>query len=283
MFLQLLTSRSDQNPLENDGTVTDPKNANAVALLLIPLIPAALPVLEVTDPVLLLKLAAPLVTAGVAVTLLILGLAAETKWHASDRVARPKVPAKILGALALGVTVSLLVLVHTDGGPVSAVTKGIIGTVLALLSFGLDPLKDKGLATAADREQLVVSTAAAKVADRLAVMQASVDGLGNYAAKAAISDVGAAITRLNAAVLLDPVRHRIARRHLGPMMDGVEQATQKFVKLWTITPDSYALLDFSALAAQVAAEFHRAAVAYAREGAEDLKVEAAVLRSLMTR
>ncbi len=51
-----------------------------------------------------------------------------------------------------------------------AVTKGVIGAVLALLSFGLDPLTDKGPATIGDRERYAV---AQKVSD----IHARLDGI----------------------------------------------------------------------------------------------------------
>ena len=281
MFLQLLTRRSKQNPLEADGTVKDPKNPNAVALLLIPLVPAAIPLLEASEPSTLLWLSAPLVAAAIAVWLLIIGLAAEAKWKASEIAARPRLPAKVLGALALGVTVSLLVLVHTDGPPVMAVTKGVIGAVLALLSFGLDPLSDKGLATISDRERYAVAQKVADIHARLDGMVGRVRVLHDSGALDVTLSVATAVRRLTQAVMLDPKHHRTARRHLGPMFDGAEQGAERFAALWTISPQPEAMAEFVALAGQLAAEFDRAAVAYAQAGAEDLKVEAAVLRGLI--
>jgi len=283
MFLQLLTRRSKQNPLEADGTVKDPKNPNAVALLLIPLVPAAFPLLEASEPVTVLWLSAPLVAAAMAVWLLILGLAAEAKWKSSEIAERPRLPAKILGALALGVTVSLLVLVHSDGPPMMAVTKGVIGAVLALLSFGLDPLTDKGLATISDRERYAVAQKVSDIHARLDGIVDKVRGLHDSGALDVTLSVASAVRRLTQAVMLDPKHHRTARRHLGPMFDGAEQGALRFAALWTISQKPEALAAYVALATQLAEEYNRAAEAYAQAGAEELKVEAAVLRGLIKR
>lgn len=283
MLLQLLSRRSNSNPLETDGTVKDPKNPNSVALLLIPLVPAAMPLLDAADPVRMLTLAAPIAAAAVAVGLLIIGLAAETKWKASDTIARPRIPAKILGAIALGVTIALLVLVHTDGGYGVAVTKGVIGAVLAALAFGIDPLKDKGLATISDRERFAVSTRVEEVRARLERIVKDIDCLENKTATEAAQVVASSVMRLTRAVMLDPKRHRMARRHLGPIFDGTEKSAGRFATLWTISPEPSALAEFDTLARQLADEFNRAAVSYAHAGADELKVEAAVLRDMIKR
>ena len=283
MFLQLLNRRSSPNPLETDGTVKDPKNPNAVALLLLPLVPAAMPLLEARDPVTMLWLSAPLVSAAIAVWFLSVGLAAEARWNDSETAMRPRLPAKILGALALGVTVSLLVLVHTDGGPIVALTKGILGAVLSLLAFGLDPLKSKGLATISDRERYAVAQKVADIHARLDGIVDRVRVLHESAALDVTLSVASAVRRLTQAVMLDPKHHRNARRHLGPMFDGAEQGAQRFAALWTISQKPEALAAYVDLATQLAEEYNREAEAYAQAGADELKVEAAVLRGLIKR
>jgi hypothetical protein len=268
VFLQLLTKNSDLNPHENDGTVKDPKNANSVALLLVALTPAALPLLDAHDPVTMLKIAAPLVCAAIAVWWLIKGLAAEDVWKESGSAEKPKVPFKILGCIALGVAAAALSLVHSTSGLTVAFTQGTIATVLALLAFGLDPLTNKGLDTPTDRLDHVLT---------------DVSSLDQEIATFATEDLIAAVNRLTHAVLLDPLRHRIARRHLGVILDGTEQSTLKFVTLWNTLPEPATLSDFVVLADQLAGEYNRAADDYARGGAVSLSVEASVLKDLIRR
>lgn len=242
-----------------------------------------MPLLNAADPVTMLTLAAPIAAAAVAVYLLNIGLAAETKWQQSETTARPRIPAKILGAIAMGVTITLLVLVHTDGGFGVAVTKGVIGAILAALAFGIDPLQDKGLATISDRERFAVSTKVDEVRARLELMVKDIDRLENKTATEAAQVFASSVMRLTRAVMLDPKRHRMARRHLGPIFDGTEKSAGRFSILWTISPDPGALAEFDALARQLADEFNRAAVSYAHVGADELKIEAAVLRDMIKR
>jgi hypothetical protein len=283
VFLQLLTKNSDLNPHENDGTVKDPKNANSVALLLVALTPAALPLLDAHDPVTMLKIAAPLVCAAIAVWWLIKGLAAEDVWKESGSAEKPKVPFKILGCIALGVAAAALSLVHSTSGLTVAFTQGTIATVLALLAFGLDPLTNKGLDTPTDRALLVVKPMVDSVHSRLDHVLTDVSSLDQEIATFATEDLIAAVNRLTHAVLLDPLRHRIARRHLGVILDGTEQSTLKFMTLWNTLPEPATLSDFVVLADQLAGEYNRAADDYARGGAVSLSVEASVLKDLIRR
>lgn len=228
-------------------------------------------------------IAAPIAAAAVAAYLLVTGLAAEAKWQQSETTARPRIPAKILGAIAMGVTIALLVLVHTDGGYGVAATKGVVGAILAALAFGIDPLQDKGLATMSDRERFAVSTKVDEVRARLELLVRDIDRPENQTATEAAQVLASSVLRLTRAVMLDPERHRMARRHLGPIFDGTEKSAGRFSTLWAISPEAGALAEFETLARQLADEFNRAADRYAHAGAGEFKLEAEVLRELIKR
>ncbi len=283
MFHQLLTRNTQTNRLEAEGAVKDPKNANSVALLLVAIMPAALPLLEARDPATLFTLVIPLVLAGLAVAMLIKGLAAETVWKDSDAALKPKYPFKIFGALTLGMTVAALILVHTSLGIVPAVTQGLIAAGLSALAFGIDPLKNKGLDTALDRDLLVLNPKLEALENRLEGIGAQMEATQEPLAIDASMRVAESIERLIRAIRLDPARHRIARRHFGVIFDGFERSSTQFSTVWATVQDKAALIDYLELSQQLAAEYNRAAEAYARGGTVNFGIESSVLKQLIKR
>ena len=89
------------------------------------------------------------------------GLLAEEAYEARSIARRPAIPRKIFGAATLGLGLGLAGI--ADGSLLHGVIFAGLGGLLHLMSFGLDPLKDKGLAAGqrfdADRAERAVREA----------------------------------------------------------------------------------------------------------------------------
>ncbi len=99
----------------------------------------------------------------------------------------------------------------------------------------------------------------------------------------AAEDFAAAVGRLNAAVLSDPDRYRLARRYLGQILPAAEEATAKFAALYRTTGAEAARAPFLELAGELTAAFDQAARDYMQATAAEVLVEAEVLRELLDR
>ena len=72
------------------------------------------------------------------------GAKAQAAFEARTTARRPAFPRKIFGAVLTGVGLMLAIL-SDGGGMVSAAGIGMIGALLALVAFGPDPLRSKGI------------------------------------------------------------------------------------------------------------------------------------------
>lgn len=283
MLLQYMTRNPDKTSLVSDETIKDPKNPISVTILLVAMTPAVMSVLETDDPLLMILGCLPLAVMGLAAWLLLRGLAAEVVWKESVAANKPKVPCKILGCVALGVTAVLLGLVHSSAGVLTVLVQGVLTTGLGLLAFGLDPLKSKGLETPQDRARAAAQTKVDNVRARMAALTEQARALDDDGIRIATGYVAEAVERYTEAVLLDPMRLRGARQHLGPLFNGAEQSIMRFITVWKISADKERFLDFLDLTEGLSSEYHRAADGIADAGAQIQKIESDVLRHLIKR
>ena len=99
----------------------------------------------------------------------------------------------------------------------------------------------------------------------------------------ATSDFSEAVARLNEAVLSDPGRYRLARRYLTQILPAAEDATDKFAVLYRTTGKAAAKAPFIELADELTSAFDQAARDYMQPTADEVLVEAEVLRELLDR
>ena len=173
------------------------------------------------------------------------GILAQEAYEARKVARRPAVPRKML---ASAITGAGLVMAGIAGhGFIEAIILGGLGVVLHAFSFGLDPLKDKGM----DGVDLFQTDRVARAVDEaekhLAAMSEAIKRAGDRALEARVERFQATARRLFRTVEEDPRDLTAARRFLSVYLLGARDATVKFADFYaqnqsTQTRDDYLLL-----------------------------------------
>lgn len=261
-------------------TPKDPHNQQAVNMLCIAILPLGTQFLNGNDPIWMIKMACVLAGFAGALWLIATGISIRKAFDAAPAAAAPRVPRKILGAVVMGMAITTLILLRE--GPLSqAAFYGLMGIVLSLLSFGLDPLRNKGLDTVAARDQFRAGTISEAAQARMSAMTDQIATLQDEELNAMMGGFGAVLTRMLLIMKDDPARMRALRVHLGVYLDGAEEATTRFAALYRGTRDANARADYMLLLCDLADEFEARGTQYAMDGKSKLDVQIDVLRSKM--
>ncbi len=157
------------------------------------------------------------------------GLVAEEAYDARTVARRPALPRKIFGSVLTGAGLGVAGL--QTGQVLPPVIFAALGAILHFLSFGPDPLRDKG-AEGVDPFQ---ATRVAKVIDEaeryLGDIAAAIDRLGDRPLSDRAAAFGATVARMVRTVEEDPRDLTAARRYLGVYLSGARDATVKFADL----------------------------------------------------
>ena len=205
------------------------------------------------------------------------GLRAAEAFAARTIARRPALPRKILGAGLTGLALALGRFAHhPDMAP--ALALGAAGVALHLLSFGLDPLQDKGTEGLdpfqTDRVARAVDTGEAHLmAMKDAILQA-----GDRALEARVSRFSETARGLFRSVESDPGDLTAARKFLSVYLQGARDATVKFAALYAHNRDAQARADYEALLTDLETTFAARTTALLANGHTDLDVEISVLR-----
>lgn len=270
------------NPMETDGTTKDPRNPQAVTILALPVLPLAWEAINAPNVEQMAWLVLPLILFAASFAALLKGLAEKAHYEAAISAKRPKIPFKILGCIGVAFGAAAMVAIK-DGTLVQCAQYGVAAGVLALLSFGLDPLRDKELDTVESRALHEMRDISNSLAQRFEVMQGEIDALGLPELSEQFAELGIAIELLSDAACDDPTRIRSLRRHFGPIFNGAEQATQSFARLYRTDPTPEALDAFNDLICEIEDEYHERARKFAQDGSAKLDVQSGVLRHMMKR
>jgi hypothetical protein len=210
------------------------------------------------------------------------GLKAEMAYQARKIARRPALPRKIIGAVITGLGLGLGAYdpAHGLAGPLIL---GLVGAVLHHLTFGPDPLSDKGMegidAFQQDRVARVVDTAEQYLTGmRAAILRARDDRM------AARVDLFIASAReLIRAVENDPRDLTAARKYLVVYLMGARDATVAFADLFGATRDAKAQSDYVALLTDLETNFTARTRSLIEGGRADLDLEIDVLRDRLAR
>lgn len=218
---------------------------------------------------------------GIAATLCIVaaswltreGIRAEQAYDARRVARRPAIPRKIFGAVLTGLGVA--------AAAPNPLAFGLAAAGLHLLSFGPDPLRDKG--TVDEFQSARVARAVDEGEAHLTQMLDAVRTLGDRAVTARVERFTATARSLFRQVEDDPRDLTAARKYMGVYLMGARDATVKFASLYAQRRDPAIRADFDALLADLETTFaHRSTVLLAGDRA-DLDLEISVLRDRLLR
>ncbi len=272
-----------------DGARVEPAGARA-NILFVPAIPLVF--LSLNDGAIGMTIglvAAGLLTA--AAFLLREGLRAESAYNARRTARRPAFPRKIFSSVltGLGAALASYRTEFLDAETASQVSLlapilfGAAATVLHSVSFGLDPMKDKGMEGVDTFQQDRVARVVEDAETHLAQMTDAIKRAGDRRIEARVERFQGTARDLFRTVEEDPRDLAGARKYLTVYLQGARDATVKFSDVYARTRDAQALADYSALLDDLEQNFAARTRKMLLDDRSDLTVEIDVLRDRLQR
>jgi hypothetical protein len=205
------------------------------------------------------------------------GLKAEAAYNARKLARRPAFPRKIAGAALTGASLAVGGVI-ADLGLVYPALFALVGAGLHLLSFGLDPLADKGMAGVDAFQTGRVAKAVEEGEAHLAAMKDAILRAGDRKLEARVDRFASAARTLFRTIEGDPGDLTAARKYMFVYLMGARDATVKFADHYAQSRDAAARTDYEALLTDLETTFARKTTAFLSNNRSDLDVEIAVLR-----
>ncbi len=205
------------------------------------------------------------------------GVKAQAVFDARKVARRPALPRKMFGSVLTGLGLAL-------GGFGEAETLiilagfAVLGAALHLASFGVDPLKSKGMA---GQDLFQTDRVARAVAEGDALLVAMSDAIlraGDTALEARVArfcDIARALFRQ---VENDPGDLTAARKFMSVYLAGARDATAKFSDIFAANRDAKARAEYEALLSDLETNFAARTNALLSNSHSDLDIEIQVLR-----
>ncbi|MBK1637280.1 5-bromo-4-chloroindolyl phosphate hydrolysis family protein [Rhodovulum adriaticum] len=210
------------------------------------------------------------------------GLRAEDAWHARKIARRPAIPRKIFGSVLTGLGLFLAGF-SPDGSLLPPLIYAVLGAGLHSLSFGLDPLTDKGMEGVDTFQQDRVARVIDEAEKHLAAMQQAIRRAGDRALEARVDRFQGTVREMFRTVEEDPRDLTAARKYLVVYLLGARDATIKFADFYGRTRDGAARRDYQTLLDDLEANFSARTRALLLDDRADLDVEIEVLRERLQR
>ncbi|NOE25175.1 5-bromo-4-chloroindolyl phosphate hydrolysis family protein [Ruegeria sp. HKCCD6157] len=272
-----------------DGARVEPAGARA-NILFLPAIPLVF--LSLNDGAIGMTLG--LVAAGfltAAAFLLREGLRAEAAYNARKTARRPAFPRKIFASVLTGLGAGLAsyrseFLDAEAAAQVSLLAPvlfGVAATVLHSVSFGLDPMKNKGMEGVDTFQQDRVARVVDDAEKHLSEMTDAIKRAGDRRVEARVERFQDTARDLFRTVEEDPRDLAGARKYLTVYLQGARDATVKFADIYARTRDAQALADYSALLDDLEQNFAARTRKMLLDDRSDLTVEIDVLRERLQR
>lgn len=209
------------------------------------------------------------------------GLQAEAAYDARRVARRPAIPRKLFGGVLTGL--GLAVGSAEPGALGGALAIGFTGSILHWLTFGPDPMSDKGMEGVDSFQQDRAARMVDEAEKHLAGITEAIKRAGDRQLEARVQMFAATARNLFDRVEQDPGALTAARRYLGVYLIGARDATVKFVDLYQQTRDEGARRQYEALLADLEASFQALQQRLHQGGRTDMDIEIQVLRDRLAR
>ncbi len=284
------SAAQDEQPQRGqfDRARVEPAGAR-VNLLFLPAIPLVF--LSLNDGAIGMTIG--LVAAGLligAAFLLREGLRAEAAYNARRTARRPAIPRKIFASVLTGLGTALAAY-RADFDPeaaaqasiVAPVLFGLAATVLHSVSFGLDPMKNKGMEGIDTFQQDRVARVVEEGQAHLSEMTDAIKRAGDRKIEARVERFQDTARDLFRTVEEDPRDLAGARKYMTVYLQGARDATVKFADVYARTRDAQAKADYTALLDDLEQNFAARTKKMLLDDRSDLTVEIDVLRERLQR
>ena len=209
------------------------------------------------------------------------GLRAQEAFDARSVAKRPAIPRKIFGSVLTGAGLALAGL--ADGSVTNTIVFGALGAILHFLSFGPDPLADKGIAGVDAHQSQRVAKAVESAETVLGEMAAAVAPLRDRGLDDRVAAFCATARKMFRTVEQDPRDLTAARKFMGVYLKGARDAAVKFADLYSRKRAPDARDDFIALLDDLDRNFAAKTDTLLLDDRADLTVEVDVLRERLAR
>lgn len=209
------------------------------------------------------------------------GLQAEAAYDARRVARRPAFPRKLFGGILTGLGIA--VGAAEPGAFAGAAVLGFTAAMLHWLSFGPDPMADKGMEGIDSFQQDRVARMVDEAEGHLRAMTDAILRTRDRQLEARVAMFAATARDLFEKVEQDPADLAAARRYLGVYLIGARDATTKFADLYAQTRDPRARLDYESLLTDLEQSF-RDLIRRLHDGSRtDMDIEIGVLRDRLAR
>lgn len=210
------------------------------------------------------------------------GVKAQEAYEARSAARRPAFPRKLFAAFLMGAGLSVAGLASASA--VSAIfIFGVLGFVLHISSFGLDPMTDKG----ADGVDLFQQDRVARVVQEgesfLASMNAAIKRTEDRKLIAQVQDFSDVARQLFRTVEEDPRDLTSARKFMGVYLKAASDATAKFADIYNRNQNQLAREDYEGLLEYLGDNFAARISKLLEDNTVDLDIEIEVLRERLAR
>lgn len=209
------------------------------------------------------------------------GILAQEEYDARKIARRPAIPRKLFGSAMTGI--GLFLAGSVDGMPIIAAALGLLGVGLHMFSFGLDPLRDKGMEDVDEFQTDRVARAVNEAEKHLRVMKDTIDRTKDRRLEGRVDRFIATARDMFRTVEDDPRDLTAARKYLSVYLLGARDATAKFVDIYMRDPGGTARADYETLLDDLEANFAARTRQFLNDNRTDLDVEIEVLRERLAR
>lgn len=205
------------------------------------------------------------------------GERAHEAWEARTTARRPAIPRKIFGSVLTGLGVGLAA--WAPGAALApSLLLGGLASGLHFLSFGADPMRDKGMEGLDAFQTERVASAVAEAEKHLVALRDALKPVADRQLLDLADRFSATARQMFRTLENDPRDLTNARRYLSVYLDGAREATARFVPIYTTTRDPKAREDYAALLTDLDTRFAQRTEDLLSNDRSRLDVEIEVLR-----
>ena len=170
-----------------------------------------------------------------------------------------------------------------EPGVVAPVIFGVVTTALHVFSFGIDPMKNKGMEGVDQFQTDRVARAVDKAEAYLKEMWDAVTRAGDRQAEARVERFQVSVREMLRTIENDPRDLTGARKYLTVYLMGAKDATVKFADVYARSRDAKAREDYFGLLSDLEQNFNAKTRALLSDDSADLEIEIEVLRDRLER
>ncbi|MEM9211523.1 MAG: 5-bromo-4-chloroindolyl phosphate hydrolysis family protein [Pseudomonadota bacterium] len=206
------------------------------------------------------------------------GIRAEIAFNERQIANPPAFPRKMFGTVLIAVSVGSVFALDPDWGPFNGILVGAIAGGLAFATFGIDPMRSKGLegTNTFERERVAVAIEKAET-----YLEETLDAAGRIRDRhlnARIESLVQSVREMMRTIENDPRDLSSSRKYLSVYLKGARDATRKFADLYSKRKDKEARNAYVALLDDLERSFSQRREILLLDNRTDLDVEIEVLR-----